>query len=107
MLGDYSTDGFEDHSNLILCYFIFIVSTFITQITFLNMLVAIMGDTFDRVISQRPTFSLKNKLEIMADMKSIIDIFCSSKQVDEQGHYLYVITRQYEVEDLNEDDDNW
>ena len=71
------------------------------------MLVAIMGDTFDRVLAQKPTFSLKNKLEIMADMKSIIDIFCSKKKVDEQGHYLYVITRKLDVEDLNEDDATW
>ena len=71
------------------------------------MLVAIMGNTFDRVIAQRPTFSLKNKLELMADMKSIIDFLGSKKKVDEQGHYLYVILRQYDVEDLNEDDDNW
>ena len=71
------------------------------------MLVAIMGDTFDRVIAQRPTFSLKKKLSLMADMKSIIDIFGSNKKVDEQGHYLYVVMRKYDVEDLNEDDDNW
>ena len=45
------------------------------------MLVAIMGNTFDRVIAQRPTFSLKNKLELMADMKSIIDILGSKKWV--------------------------
>ena len=70
------------------------------------MLIAIMGDTFDRVIAQRPTFSLKNKLELMADMKCIIDIF-SKKEVDEHGHYLYVIMRKYDVEDLDEDDENW
>ena len=71
------------------------------------MLVAIMGDTFERVISQRPTFSLKNKLDLMGDMKPIIEVISPKKKVDEQGHYLYVIMRQYDVEDLNEDDDNW
>ena len=107
MLGDFRMDGFQNHANLILCYLIFCSATFITQITFLNMLVAIMGDTFDRVIAQRPTFSLKNKLELMADMKSIIDFFGSKKHVEEQGHFLYVIMRKYDVEDLNEDDENW
>ena len=43
----------------------------------------------------------------MADMKSIIDVLGTKKKVDEQGHYLYVIMRKYDVEDLNEDDDNW
>ena len=107
MLGEFHMDGFQDHSNLILCYLIFLASTFITQITFLNMLVAIMGDTFERVISQRPTFSLKNKLDLMGDMKPIIEVISPKKKIDEQGHYLYVIMRQYDVEDLNEDDDNW
>ena len=43
----------------------------------------------------------------MADMKSIIDFFGSKKHVEEQGHFLYVIMRKYDVEDLNEDDENW
>jgi len=51
MLGEFNMDGFENHANHAICYSVFILSTFITQITFLNMLIAIMGDTFDRVIS--------------------------------------------------------
>ena len=51
MLGEFRMDGFRNHGNLGICYMIFLLSTFITQITFLNMLIAIMGDTFDRVIS--------------------------------------------------------
>merc|ERR1719384_2273246 len=100
-------DGFENHVNLYLVYSLFILSTFITQITFLNMLVAIMGDTFDRVISQRPTYSLKNKLRLMADMKSTINIMSKNKNEDEDKIYLYVIQPKRNYEDLNEDDDNW
>ena len=36
------------------------------------MFIAIMGDTFDRVMDQKPTYSLKNKLMLMAAMQSII-----------------------------------
>ena len=36
------------------------------------MLIAIMADTFEKVIEQRPTFSLKNKLMILAAMASVI-----------------------------------
>ena len=72
MLGEFNMDGFETHPNTALCYILFVFTTFITQITFLNMLIAIMGDTFDKVIDQRPTYSLKNKLMLMADMQSII-----------------------------------
>lgn len=38
----------------------------------LNMLIAIMGDTFGRVIESKDRFSLQTKLEIMADYQSII-----------------------------------
>jgi len=49
-LGEFGMDGFDDHPQMLLCYLIFIAATFLTQITFLNMLVALMSDTFERVI---------------------------------------------------------
>ena len=52
------------------------------------MLIAIMGDTFDRVMDQKPTYSLKNKLMLMASMKSIIG---SQEKEDESKIFLYVI----------------
>ena len=91
MLGEFNMDGFKNHVNNGMCYMIFLGSTFITQITFLNMLIAIMGDTFDKVMSQRPTYSLKNKLKLMADMKSTINILSRRKNDDDYKCYLYVI----------------
>ena len=50
MLGEFNMDGFNSiNINLGLIYMLFIISTFYAQITLLNMLIAIMGDTFDRV----------------------------------------------------------
>ena len=65
------------------------------QITFLNMLIAIMGDTFDRVIEQRPTFSLKNKLMILAGMENIIK---SDNAFDETKVFLYVVQPEKSAE---------
>ena len=53
-LGEYEVDayrGSEMHQFLI--YLLFILSTFIIQITFLNMLIAIMGDAYDRATEER------------------------------------------------------
>ena len=50
MIGDYNTDGFTKHVNPALCYALFIITVIISQITFLNMLIAIMADTFEKVI---------------------------------------------------------
>ena len=37
------------------------------------MLIALMGDTFDRVIELRPVASRQNKLKIMKDMAICIE----------------------------------
>ena len=50
MIGDYNADGFTLHPNPALCYALFIITVIISQITFLNMLIAIMSDTFEKVI---------------------------------------------------------
>lgn len=91
MLGEFNMDGFEMHPNSAECYLLFVFTTFITQITFLNMLIAIMGDTFDKVIDQRPTYSLKNKLMLMADMQSIISKEKDTNMPSDSNVFLYVI----------------
>ena len=48
-IGDYDTEAFRMEGGDIIIWCLFIMATFITQITFLNLLIAIMGDTFDRV----------------------------------------------------------
>ena len=90
MIGEYNTAGFEKHSSPALCYALFIITVIISRITFLNMLIAIMSDTFEKVIEQRPTFSLKNKLMTLAAMESVI----RSKESDDDHSkvFLYVIT---------------
>ena len=87
-----------------LLWSLFIFTTFISQITFLNMLIAIMGDTFDRVMDQKPTYSLKNKLMLMASMKSIIG---SQEKEDESKIFLYVIQPVQDVDEVNEDQSLW
>jgi len=46
---------------------VFIITTFITQITFLNMLIAIMGDTFARVSEIKDQSARAEKIKILAD----------------------------------------
>lgn len=48
-LGEFATDNFEGKQKDVMAWFIFFASTFITQITFLNMLIAVMSDTYDQV----------------------------------------------------------
>ena len=50
MIGEYNTEGYVKHSSPALCYALFVITIIISQITFLNMLIAIMADTFEKVI---------------------------------------------------------
>jgi len=50
-LGEFGTDNFsaDGSKNSQICWMLFVAATFLSQITILNMLIAIMGDTFGRV----------------------------------------------------------
>lgn len=90
MIGEYSTGGYVKHNSPALCYALSLITVIISQITFLNMLIAIMAETFEKVIEWRHTFSLKNKLMTLAAMESVI---CSKESDDDHSKvFLYVIT---------------
>ena len=48
-LGDYDLTNIKTSDDDAMIWILFIFSTFIAQITFLNMLIAVMGDTYDKV----------------------------------------------------------
>lgn len=66
-------DGFKEHPEMAICYVFFLTATFVTQLTFLNMLIAIMGDTFGRVIESKAQYGLQTKLGIMGDYTAVIN----------------------------------
>lgn len=49
-LGEFGVDGYDDAKLSVFYWAIFLLSTLFLQITLLNLLIAIMGDTFDRVM---------------------------------------------------------
>ena len=87
-LGEFDMDGFENHPQSWMAYSFFLLATFVTQITFLNMLIAIMGNTFDRVTDNQVQYSLQTKLGIMGDYSELI---ANSKREDSIDNYLFVV----------------
>ena len=72
-LGEFGMDNFKEGSpNLVIVISLFIVATFLTQITILNMLIAIMGDTFGKVTEIKEQAGLKEKINILADFVWLI-----------------------------------
>ena len=50
---------------IVLIFFTF--ATFFVQITMLNMVIAIMGDSFDRFMENKERFGIMTKLDILGD----------------------------------------
>ena len=58
-LGEYDVDNYKRGVEDRPVWILFIIVTYITQIVFLNMLIAIMGNTYDRVMERVKQASLK------------------------------------------------
>lgn len=88
-LGDFAYDNYFKHEYTPFAWLLFIMATAFTQITMLNMLIAIMGDTFDKVTENRRTFTMRTKLQILGDYtgnfpeKETNDLFLFSVTIDQ------------------------
>jgi len=71
-LGEFSMDNFNSGPQRAFCYFLFVTATFFTQITALNMLIAIMGNTFETVTNQYSQHQMQMKISLLADYVNFI-----------------------------------
>ena len=89
-LGDFSTKQFMGErlsSNYI--WLVFVAATFLLQITFLNMLIAIMADTFSHVMDNAEESSMKERISILNDFRLIL----RSLGIDSEFQYLFVLEK--------------
>lgn len=87
-LGEFYLDHITTSQHPTFAILIFITSTFITQITIFNMLIALMGDTFSNVYENKHKFALMEKAKIYADYSAVI------RQTEDLtvARYAYVMT---------------
>lgn len=67
------------------------LATFFVQITMLNMLIAIMGDTFERIISNKELNSRMMRLRLMSEQSGILSSKFKSEHDNECFLYLVVV----------------
>ena len=79
---------------------IFLCATFFTQITMLNMLIAIMGDTFGKITDQRTLYATRTKLALLADYAA--NIRTAPKPDDLAKKFLFVVEPEAEEEGFDE-----
>ena len=70
-LGDFSTTGYRGN-NQGSTWLVFVLATFLLQITFLNMIIAIMANTFEFVMERKQQTSMKERISILADFRFLL-----------------------------------
>ena len=83
-------------------WIIFVLSTMITQIIFLNMLIAIMGDTYDRVSESKDQTALVEKIRFLSD--SVFVVKSESVARGTQNRFLFAIKTRTNT---NDEFNNW
>ena len=73
-MGEFENlDGYTEGPQVNLIVFAFIAAAFFSQITMLNMLIAIMGDVFDYLTERKLVRSIKFRLKILAEQAPILE----------------------------------
>ena len=73
-IGEYGDvpDAFDSHQWKYQLYIFFFAITFISQIVYLNMIIAFMGDTFDKMMELKPIFALQQQMRILSFSRMIM-----------------------------------
>ncbi|CAI2365026.1 unnamed protein product [Moneuplotes crassus] len=82
-MGDFDTDAYEDDDKYYL-FFIWFLNTMITLIIILNLLIAIMGDAFDKVQDTLENNTLKEFASTMIENEFLLNrarLFSSAKYI--------------------------
>jgi hypothetical protein len=73
-----------------LALYFFVLATFISQICFMNMLIAIMGDTYERVSNVKKPMATKEKVSMILESHWVVDL----DKVFKNDSYVYVVRRR-------------
>ena len=68
----------------------------------LNMLIAIMGNTFEMVIEKKAIHAMNTKLQIMSDYSNVISLF--DRDTD---HFLFIVKPVIDDDEDIEDEASW
>lgn len=73
-MGDFDSGMYQVGYNKYMAIGMFLLATFIIQAVFMNMLIAIMGETFGNVLEASEQNGLREQVNIMADFAWIVNL---------------------------------
>lgn len=72
-LGDFNKDNYSLSDNVIV-WVMFLIATFLVQLVFMNMLIAIMGESFGRITAMQEQSTLKEICGMIDDCHWLLEI---------------------------------
>ena len=84
--GEFATEGYNG-TNQAFIWMMWFIASFVVSITFLNMLIAIMSNTFDKVMDSRDLAALKERINIMQDYRKVVTVL----NLDKSYRYMVII----------------
>lgn len=96
-LGDFAYDGYSLGPNKYSAWGMFLLATFLTCVVFMNMLIAIMGETFGAVTEKAEQNGLKEQISLINDHVWLLDL----KKTFKNQKYL-IIVKKTKSEEVSE-----
>lgn len=99
-MGEFDLDNFNENSDYVLVYILWIANTFLILIVFLNLLIAIISDIFDKVHENIKTNLVKELVYFMVESEVLIN----RKKLFKKQKYMIIVARvKGETADYNAD----
>ena len=96
-LGEFDFDGFANKGFFTQCllWTLFVFGTFMLQITFMNMLIAIMAQVFEAVTEEQQQSSLSERILLLNDFRVFLDFF----ELGLDAQFLFVVSPSQQSHD--------
>lgn len=88
-LGEFAYDGYSYGPNKYSAWSMFLLATFLTCVVFMNMLIAIMGETFGAVTEKAEQNGLKEQISLINDHIWLLDL----KKTFKNQKYLIIVKK--------------
>jgi len=87
-IGGFDSENYANGRDNLFCVVFFLLATLFTQLTMLNMIIAFMGDTFERIAENKEVYATKGKLELLADYAFLLK---DGSNQEKDKIFLYVV----------------
>ena len=71
-ISGFDSENFAAGNDTFSCVVFYMAATMVTQLTMLNMIIAIMGDTFERISEKKETYATISRLELLGEYAFIL-----------------------------------